>query len=51
MKNVGGLFFSRSIETLCEQATITCAVFDGTERVNVINRGNYQEDIVTNIWK
>lgn len=49
MKNVGVLFFSRSIETLCEQATITCAVFDGTERVNVINRKDYQEDIITNI--
>ena len=49
MKNVGVLFFSRAIETLCEQATITCAVFDGSERVHVINRKDYQEDIVTNI--
>ena len=49
MKNVGVLFFSRSIETLCEQATITCAVFDGSERVHVINRKDYQGDIITNI--
>ena len=49
MKNVGVLFFSRSIETLCEQATITCAVFDGTERIHVINRKDYQEDLITNI--
>ncbi|MFH1910760.1 MAG: ATP-binding protein, partial [Pseudomonadota bacterium] len=49
MKNVGVLFFSRSIETLCEQATVTCAVFDGTERIHVINRKDYQEDIITNI--
>ncbi len=49
MKNVGVLFFCRSIETLCEQATITCAVFDGTERIHVINRKDYQEDIITNI--
>ncbi|HBB15998.1 MAG TPA: hypothetical protein DCZ97_03005 [Syntrophus sp. (in: bacteria)] len=49
MKNVGVLFFSRSIETLCEQATITCAVFDGTERIHVINRKDYQEDVITNI--
>jgi len=49
MKNAGVLFFSRSIETLCEQATVTCAVFDGTERVHVINRKDYQEDIISNI--
>ena len=49
MKNAGVLFFSRSIETLCEQATITCAVFDGTERIHIINRKDYQEDLITNI--
>jgi len=49
MKNAGVLFFSDSIQLLCEQATITCAVFDGIERVHVLNRKDYIQDIITNI--
>jgi len=49
MKNAGVLFFTESIQLLCEQATITCAVFDGTERVHVLNRKDYSQDIITNI--
>ncbi|MGD9160493.1 MAG: putative DNA binding domain-containing protein, partial [Desulfobacteraceae bacterium] len=49
MKNAGVLFFSESIRLLCEQATITCAVFDGTERIHVLNRKDYSQDIITNI--
>ena len=49
MKNAGVLFFARSIETLCEQATITCAVFDGKERIDILNRKDYYDDIITNI--
>ena len=49
MKNAGVLFFTESVRLLCEQATITCAVFDGTERVHVLNRKDYDEDIITNI--
>ncbi|MBN2857462.1 MAG: putative DNA binding domain-containing protein [Candidatus Delongbacteria bacterium] len=49
MKNAGVLFFSDSIQLLCEQATITCGVFDGTERFTVLNRKDYTQDIITNI--
>ena len=49
MKNAGVLFFTESIQLLCEQATITCAVFDGIERVHVLNRKDYSQDIITNI--
>ena len=49
MKNAGILFFSDSVELLCEQATITCGVFDGNERVHVLNRKDYSMDIVSNI--
>src|SRR6056297_3318652 len=49
MKNAGVLFFSDSIDLLCEQATITCGVFDGTERFHVLNRKDYSMDIVSNI--
>ena len=49
MKNVGVLFFSKSIQNLCEQATITCAVFDGKERISILNRKDYNDDILTSI--
>jgi len=49
MKNAGVLFFSDSIQLLCEQATITCGVFDGTERFSILNRKDYTQDIITNI--
>jgi ATP-dependent DNA helicase RecG len=49
MKNAGVLFFSDSIQLLCEQATITCGVFDGTERFTILNRKDYAQDIITNI--
>ncbi|MCD6181737.1 MAG: putative DNA binding domain-containing protein [Candidatus Cloacimonetes bacterium] len=49
MKNAGVLFFTDTIQILCEQATITCAVFDGTERIHILNRKDYAQDIITNI--
>jgi ATP-dependent DNA helicase RecG len=49
MKNAGVLFFSKSIESLCEQATITCGAFEGIERFQIVNRKDYQGDIITNI--
>ncbi len=49
MTNAGVLFFAKSIGLLCEQAIITCALFDGTERINIINRKDFDDDIITNI--
>ena len=49
INNAGVLFFSNKQDTLIEQATITCAVFDGKKRINVINRKDFSEDIITNI--
>ena len=49
MKNAGVLFFSKTIELLCEHATITCGTFEGTERFQIVNRKDYQEDLITNI--
>ncbi|MFH0926708.1 MAG: ATP-binding protein [bacterium] len=49
MKNAGVLLFTESIQLLCEQATITCGVFDGSERIRILNRKDYTEDIITNI--
>jgi len=43
------LFFSNNIDVLLEQSTITCAVFEGTERIKVLNRKDFAEDIITNI--
>jgi ATP-dependent DNA helicase RecG len=47
--NAGILFFSNNLDILMEQATITCAVFDGNERIKIINRKDFTDDIITNI--
>ena len=49
LNNAGVLFFCPSIRRVCEQATITCAVFEGTKRIQVADRKDYDEDIVANI--
>ncbi len=49
LNNAGTLFFSNSIERLCEHSTITCVVFDGTIRKDIANRKDYGDDIITNI--
>jgi len=49
MKNAGVLFFSDNIELLCEQSIITCAVFDGIERIKILNRKDFKRDIISNI--
>jgi ATP-dependent DNA helicase RecG len=51
MKNAGVLFFSDSLELLCEQSAITCGLFDGTERINILDRKDYRDDLITNINK
>ncbi|MCK5521020.1 MAG: HTH domain-containing protein, partial [Candidatus Marinimicrobia bacterium] len=40
---------SKTLSLLCEQAIITCAKFDGTERIKVLDRKDFDGDIVTNI--
>lgn len=47
--NAGVLFFSNNLDILMEQTTITCAVFDGNERIKIINRKDFTDDIITNI--
>ncbi len=49
MLNAGVLFFSNNIDILLEQSIITCAVFEGKERIKVLNRKDFAEDIITNI--
>ena len=49
MLNAGILFFSENIDILIEQSTITCAVFDGNERIKILNRKDFSDDIITNI--
>ena len=49
MINAGILFFSNKLDILMEQATITCAVFDGKGRIKIINRKDFTDDIITNI--
>ncbi len=47
--NAGILFFSTNLDILIEQATVTCAIFDGNERIKILNRKDFTDDIITNI--
>ncbi|MBU1720795.1 MAG: hypothetical protein KKA07_17145 [Bacteroidetes bacterium] len=47
--NAGVLFFSKELNRVYEHTAITCVLFDGTERIEVLNRKEFNEDIITNI--
>jgi ATP-dependent DNA helicase RecG len=47
--NVGVLFFSKSIDFLLNHAVCSCILFNGTERVNILDRKNYNTNMLDNI--
>lgn len=47
--NAGILFFSKNLEDIYYHTTVTCALFRGTEKVEVLDRKDFNEDIVSNI--
>jgi ATP-dependent DNA helicase RecG len=49
LNNCGILFFSNNQRLLCEQATVTCVTFVGTQRIDVVNRKDYDQDMIRNI--
>ena len=49
MNNTGVLFFSRDLNRIYPHAAVTCAVYKGTEKVDVLDRKDFNDDIVSNI--
>lgn len=49
MTNAGVLFFSKSTEFLLLQATVTCVLYKGIERIHVLDRKDFSGNIIDNI--
>ena len=49
MTNAGVLFFSKSIEFIMLQATVTCVLYKGCEKVHILDRKDFSGNIMENI--
>jgi len=47
--NTGILFFAKNLEHIYRHTTITCALFKGTDKVDVLDRKDFNDDIVTSV--
>ena len=47
--NAGILFFTTTPSSIIKQAQITCVAFNGTEKVDILDRKDFKEDLITNI--
>jgi ATP-dependent DNA helicase RecG len=47
--NTGILFFAKNLATIYRHTTITCALFKGTNKADVLDRKDFNEDIVTSV--
>ncbi|MFH1903546.1 MAG: RNA-binding domain-containing protein [Candidatus Omnitrophota bacterium] len=47
--NAGVLFFAKRLADIYLHTEVTCALYKGTEKVNVLDRKDFNEDILTNI--
>ena len=47
--NLGALFFSKNLDDIYHHTTVTCALFAGTEKADVQDRRDFNEDILSSI--
>ena len=47
--NAGILFFAKNLHDTYFHTAVTCALFDGTEKVDVLDRRDFNEDLISNI--
>lgn len=47
--NSGILFFSKNLDNIYSNTAVTCALFDGTEKIDILDRRDFNEDIISNI--
>jgi ATP-dependent DNA helicase RecG len=47
--NTGVIFFAKSLQEIYYHTAVTCALYKGIEKVNVLDRKDFNEDIVSNI--
>jgi len=49
LNNAGILLFSKDLSRVYRQAVFTCALFKGVEKVDVLDRKDFNEDLLANI--
>jgi len=49
MSNVGALFFSKNLDDIYFHTTVTCAFFKGKEKHTILDRRDFNEDIVSSV--
>jgi ATP-dependent DNA helicase RecG len=49
VNNTGILFFSKNLDYIYPHATVTCALFQGTDKFTVLDRRDFNEDLMINI--
>lgn len=49
VNNAGILLFSKNLEDIYFHTSVTCALYHGTEKVEVLDRCDFNEDIISNI--
>ncbi|MBC8439801.1 MAG: hypothetical protein H8D87_08950 [Deltaproteobacteria bacterium] len=47
--NTGILFFAKNLDQFCPHAGITCALYKGVEKVDVLDRKDFNKDIISNV--
>lgn len=47
--NAGALFFSKNLDDIYFHTTVTCALFKGKEKHTVLDRRNFNEDVVSSV--
>jgi len=47
--NTGILFFSKNLADIYFHTAITCALYKGTEKIDVLDRRDFNEDLISNI--
>ena len=47
--NTGILFFSKNLQDIYFHTAVTCALYKGTEKVDVLDRRDFNEDLISNI--
>lgn len=49
VNNTGILFFSKNLDYIYPHTAVTCALFQGTDKFTVLDRRDFNEDLISNI--
>ena len=49
LNNTGILFFAKNLQDVYFHTMVTCALYKGTEKINVLDRRDFNEDLLFNI--